>query len=298
MRLRRSLRNSAKAGLLLNLALFLCLAAFSGCSTSTSPSFSREEIPSAIRNILKKEYKTDSTTRLVGNTIWIYLPVEDFVIPAKKPEKFMQKFAVEENEGGITDKKISIKYKVSVVPDEELEQPNEYNKKVLETLQNALKALHRVLLSVERNQKNLPTISCIVLADIKNGFRFSEVNYLLDLKKYYYGFISSEEYNHRTVTQLNKTEEVIGDKEGKHLAYKDISFEDFLVGQILTRVRLKFQKPEVEKGVDIDKEILKTAIRTIKIYGFNDFKALNLYNSLTKNNIDLNRQAVETSAIE
>ena len=52
------LKNLVKCGLLLNIFLLL-LYHISGCSSSTAPTYLKEDIPQAIQNISKKEYNID-----------------------------------------------------------------------------------------------------------------------------------------------------------------------------------------------------------------------------------------------
>jgi hypothetical protein len=89
-----------------------------------------------------------------------------------------------------------------------------------------------------------------------------------------------------------------GDRQGLHLNYRNITFEDFLVKQIAQRIRMKFQKPEVEKNADIDKEILKVAVTTLKTYGFKNFSELELHNLITRSRTILNQPAVFARPIE
>ena len=72
----------------------------------------------------------------------------------------------------------------------------------------------------------------------------------------------------------------------------------FLMEQIKQRIKYKFQKPEVEKNADIDKEIAKIVVNTLKIYGFKDFDVIELYNAQTKNRVILNKAAALEAPIE
>lgn len=62
--------------------------------------------------------------------------------------------------------------------------------------------------------------------------------------------------------------------------------------QIKHRIKLKFQKPEVDKNIDIDKEILKIIIYTIKTYDLRNFREVQLDNLVTENRVILNQAAV------
>ena len=86
--------------------------------------------------------------------------------------------------------------------------------------------------------------------------------------------------------------EAIGDFKGRHLKFQDIDFKEFLVEQIRQRIRQKFNRAEVEKGADIDKEVLKSIKKVLEIYKFQDFLVLDLRNLLTDKKISLSRAAV------
>lgn len=297
MKLKPSLRNLAKAGLLLKQTILLLLLC-AGCTSSTAPSFSIKDIPGAIQDICKEEYKIDLVTRLVGQTLWIYIPVEDIFIPSDKPEKYTDKFEIEENSSKIVSGVVKVDYKIKAIPEQEKIQEFKYNKSVQEKISNVWKVLRRVIFSLERSKGQEPKLYYIVTADIKNGIEMSELIYYQDLLKVSYELISWGEYSHRAISQTNISDEVIGDEEGKHLKFRDIPIEEFITEQIAQRIKLKFQKPEVDKNADIDKEILKLVINTIKIYGFKDFNGVDLYNFITEDRTILNKAAVEASLIE
>jgi hypothetical protein len=145
---------------------------------------------------------------------------------------------------------------------------------------------------MQHSEEDGPQFYCIVIADIKNGFETIEIFYGQDLKKVSYEYISWGEYQHRIIEETNVSPLILQDKNGDHLDYRDISMKEFICAQIENRVRMKFNKPEVEASADIDKEILKIASTTLRIYNFKDFSALELNNILTQNRIILNKAAV------
>lgn len=296
MKLKLSLKNSVKRGLLLNICIIVFLT--SGCTSSTTPTYLREDISEAIQDICKNEYNIGVKVRLVGQTLWIYLPLEDIFVKSDKPEKYLERFAIEHNEDEFKSGLLKLEYLIKVIPEQEKYQELKYNKPAVEKINNVWKALRRVLFSMEPLKKGGVQFFYLVTADIKNGFEIKEIFYYPDLKKVSYEFISWNEYQHRTIQDTEILPEIIGDKEGLHLNYKDITLEEFIIGQIQHRIKLKFQKPEVEKNANIDKEILKIVVYTLKTYGFKDFSAVELNNLLTQNKIILNQAAVWARPVE
>ena len=290
------LRNSVKRGLLLNICIIVFLT--SGCTSSTTPTYLREDISEAIEDICKNEYRIEIRVKLVGETLWIYIPVEDILVASDKPEKYIEKFEISENQGNFIAGQFRFDYQIKSIPDEEKVQEYKYNKSVLEKVNNVWKVLRRVIFSMERKEDTEPRFFCVITADIKNGIELKDMFYYLDLKKVSYEFISWTEYQHRNIQKVDLVPEAIGDKEGLHIDYKNIDFEEFIANQIRHRIKLKFQKPEVEKNADIDKEILKIVVYTLKTYGFKDFSAVELNNLLTQNKIILNQAAVWARPVE
>jgi hypothetical protein len=294
MKSRPYLKNSVRTGL--NLLVIICL--ISGCTSSTAPTYLKEDIQDALQNICKNEYKIDLKATLVGSTLWIYLPVEGMFEKSDKPEKYSEKFAIDNDEAKFNEGVLKVEYMVRDVPENEKLQEYKYNKDAMDKIGNVWKSLRRVVFSMGHSKDNLPKFFCLVTADIKNGFEMREVSYYLDLKKVSYELISWSEYQHRVISSTGISPAIIGDKEGRHLIYSDISMEEFLASQIQQRIKLKFQKPEVDKNSDIDKEILKIAVYTLKTYGFTDFSSVELNNLLTKNKTVLNQAALLAKPME
>jgi len=291
------LKNLVKRGLLLNIYIVIFL--IFGCSLSTAPSYIKEDIDKAIQDICKNEYNIDVKVKLTGQTLWIYLPVEDMFAKSDKPQKYLERFSIEDNKVEFKGGTLKLEYIIKNVPEKENFQEYKFNKIVLDKINNVWKALRRVLFSLKRSkEENEPKFFCLVTADIKNGFETREIFYYLDLKKVSYEFISWTEYQHRVIEASDMSPEIIGDRDGLHLNYRDITLEEFVALQIQHRIKLKFQKPEVDKNADIDKEILKITVYTIKTYNLRDFLGVELNNLLTQNRIVLNQAALWARPIE
>jgi len=289
MKSKLSSKNLARAVLkLLPLILFL-----SACSSSTAPTFLKENISQAVKDICKKEYQLDVVTNLTGRTFWVYLPLENIITKSTKPEKYIERFLVEDKTNQFNERVLWVNYLVKPIPETERQQEMTLDKSVNTKIFNVLQVIRRVFFSMDNRQsENNPIFFCIVTADIVNGFELKQIFHLLDLKKISYGFISQTEYQHRIIQNTAVSGQIIGDKEGRHLVYEDITLEDFLAAQIQGRIRMKFQKPEVEKDADIDKEVRKIISLTLNTYCFKDFALVEMMNLATGAKIILNQAAI------
>jgi len=276
-------------------ALNFLLAAFllSGCSSSTSPTYSKDNIATTIEDICKNEYKLDVKAKLVGSTLWIYLPVENMLVRSDEKEKYTEKFEVKDNKAEFSGQALKIDFLIRPIKEKEVSQEYKYNKEVVEKMGNVWKVLRRVVFSLERKHTPEPKFYCLVTADINLGFEIRELIYYLDLKKVSYEFISWGEYQHRSIQDSNADVQIINDREGNHLEYKDFTMPEFITRQIQYRIKLKFSKPEVEGNADIDKEVIKIIAYVLDIYGFRDIEEAQLHNLATNNKISLNRAAIQ-----
>lgn len=280
-RLRRFSKSSAKRAL----SLLLPLALAAGCTISGSPTYVKKDIDKTVEKILRQEYQMQATSRLVGSTLWIYIPVKDLFEKTKgndPDDKIKERFELLENESILREGLLRVSYLVKpVVPEREKDQGYKINKKALEKINNAWEVLRRVAFSMDRRERDQIQFYILMGADTVNGLEIRETIYYKDLIKVMYRVISPGEYHHRVVVDSGLRSEVIGDTEGKSVNFIDVKFKDFLCKQIEHRVGLKFQKPEVEQTADTDKEIKKAVLETLRAYEFNDFSAAEMTNLLT-----------------
>jgi hypothetical protein len=288
MRSKVFLKNSVKLGLNICVFIFACL----GCSTSFAPTYSKSEVEKAIPRILSAEYKEDAVVRLSGSTLWMYLPLEDIFEKAEKPEKFLEKFIIEQNNVKFRADQVRCAYLIKTVPEREKSQEYVFNKKAQEKISNSIQVLRRVILSMNRRERDEMRFFILVAADIKNGLELTETIYAQDLIKVTYGFISPDEYRHRVSINSALSLSVVGDKAGKHIEYKDMTLREFIARQIVHRVTLKFQKPEVEQNVDVDKEVARIISETLNIYKMRNISRAWLDNLFTKSKVELTHSQI------
>jgi hypothetical protein len=294
-RLKLSSKNSAKT-VLLNLGLILWF--ISGCSPSIEPTYLKENIDRAVEEICQKEYNLAVRAKLVGSTLWVYLPLENILTKVDKPERYLERFQIAESRSELVgDKEIKLDYSIRAVPEKEKFQEFKMDKNAQDKSNNVLKVIRRVIFSMKRSKDETKFFS-VVTADIKNSFEIAQIFYYLDLKKVSYDYISWGEFQHRTLQNTNISPLIKYDRQGNHLNYKDIALKDFVVEQIQQRIRLKFSKPEVPSDTNIDKEIAKVVALTLKIYDFRELTKADLNNLLTGSRTILGESDIWNKAIE
>lgn len=303
MKLRLSLRNSAKDALSSNpphqlkillpilLILTLLLPALS-CNPNTSPTYTTENIVESLTTICKKEFSIRIVVNLAKQTLYVYLPLEEEIfIESDKPQEYLKLFEVTSIESSFHDDTISFGYNIKAIPEAKEAQNKKINPLVSKKMQQVFSALRRVLFSLKHSEDG-PKFFIIATADIKNGVEILETTYIDDFRKVLYGMLSWTEYQHRSLQDIKISLEAIGDLEGKHLEFRDVDFSEFLVEQIKQRLRIKFNRPEVEKGADIDREVLKSIKNVLEIYNFKEVNLLELNNLVTNNKVYLSRAAL------
>lgn len=291
-RLRLFLKNLARRGPLLN--LIIALLFIPACQPSVQPtSFQKENIPQVISDTLKKEYNLDVKSRLAGETLWIYIPIEGLFERTKTQKKHIIRFSADKNNCRFEDNSFKLEFLINpVVPETEQLQEFELNKKVLEDLNNIWGVIRRMLFSMDRAKNKEPNFIFLTAGDVKNGIEVRQISYYSDLKKLSYGFISMEEYQHRVIQETDFLPEIIGDKEGRHLKFYDVPLAEFVAKQIKSRVDAKFLAPEVKQTADIEKEIINACSLTITIYGLRDFNEVIINNLATGDKTILNAAAI------
>lgn len=288
MKLRQYLKNLAKAALNSLLTALL----LSSCSVNSSAPYTLETISEHLVKICRDTYKIDAVSKLSGQTLWVYLPLEESLfIDAKAPQEYTHKFDIKSLEGSLNYETLSFSYHILEIPETKDSQNKTFNPDVADKINKVLRTARRVIFNLTR-QKYEPRFFVMIATDIKTGIEFLNTVYVEDLRKVSYEMISWTEYQHRSVEDIGVSFPAIGDKTGKHILMRDIDFKDFLLEQIKQRLQTKFSRNEVEKGADIDDEVLKTIRYVLDIYKFNDFMVMDLKNALTKRKISFSRAAV------
>lgn len=272
---------------LLLIALLVC-----GCAIPSEPTYSLGNLADSLVKMAQEEYGLPLVSALVGQSLWIYLPLEEeLFVDADKPQEYTQKFDLKFVEGNLENSILSFNYDIREIPETKDSQNKKFNPKAAEKINKVLRCVRRVIFSLKRYRYE-PKFFITIATDTKNGIELIDINYVDDLKKALYEMISWVEYQHRTIEDIRISDAAIGDTKGKHLEIYDIDFRAFIIEQIKQRIRYKFSRSELKKGADIDKEVLKSAKNVLEIYKFNDFLSLNLKNMATDRMVSLSRAAI------
>ncbi len=282
---RRSSRSSARAVRDLVALLGLGLLVFCGCTTSTAPTYTTRDIANTYEKIIRDEYKTNAHARLVGKTLWVYLPVDKLFdkTSGKDPNDLIkERFEVQENKASLSDGLLSVEYLVKpIIPEREKDQGYKLNKDALDKITDAMEVMRRIIFSLDPKMRDEVQFYVLLAADVSNGLELSETIYYKDMIKVMYRLISPGEYHHRVPMKSGLLPEAIGNRTGQGIDFPELGFDSFICQQIEHRIGLKFQKPEVKQGIDMDKEIEKVVLETLRIYGFQDFRVGELTNLFT-----------------
>lgn len=122
-------------------------------------------------------------------------------------------------------------------------------------------------------KNHVPDFIVYVVADITTGIAFKTTAYLQDLRRVYHyqdaGF--TEEFQKRVITDQIGNKKIQGDKEGLFWDNHDVTWNEFLVKQIIHRVKFKYQRSD-HKPKNTDPYLLQDlAMETLQAYPFRSY---------------------------
>lgn len=237
--------------------------------------------------IIADELKMPVIVRQVGSTFWAYVPLEESFIVYKaapgsgtssvqSPTPVEAKPSLKFVETLYIDRQFQISYDISSTKNygKDPGMTSAYTESFTKIQQNIMSAIQRAF----EGSQTPPTFIVLIMADIKRGVELESVFYLDDLLKAMSiaQILPHEEFTKRYLNDFRGREDIIGDKEGKHLNYRDIPMTEFLARQIDNRVRFKYQQSAFGPSADAKSEILKAAQETLDAYGFKDYNSIEL----------------------
>ncbi len=249
----------------------------------------------------REEFELQVITRMVGQTLYIYLPIDKPIFDyeaqkennqsmAEDPAK--QKFSVQFLDVNLTAGKFNIEYDIidkKKSSKEDYGYNSAYTESYSKTQNNLFTAITDTFFSAKPDPKEQePRFVVIIVTDIKKGIETRSTFYLEDFKRYMSGDLPYDEYMKRFLADTKGGQSFIGDEIGSHIDYKDITMGEFLSTQLTNRIQFKFQRSDFPPNPDFDDAIIAIVADTTRYYQFNEFAEIRL------NNLRLNKKFIFT----
>jgi hypothetical protein len=264
-----------------------------GCGLSEDEElYSKDMAERKFIQICREEYNWDAKTKLIDNTLWIYIPYQRDIFQMKA-NRFAQisKCAISSLAGKFSNNIFYFEYQITPLlgPQEDKGYTYGLAEEISEDFRSLLNAIYRVYF----NTKQHPEFYVIVMADTANGVEVSYTIYNEDLKKIYNNVIPGEEQYKRILQDIRGGLTIIDDKEGRHLTYHRIDLGQFLTEQIIQRIRIKFFGADSKLCQVPEEEISKIISYVMHTYQFQDFLKVNLRNLSSGAEVGMSRWDLE-----
>ena len=155
-----------------------------------------------------------------------------------------------------------------------------YNENYTKKRQLIYQGLQETVFNVDKAKA--PDFVIILIADVTKGLATKSTLYLTDLKQFLSEALPPDEYYLREATEILGDQNLIGDKQGRSIQYKDVVWPDFLTEQLKNRIRYKLTQSEFPPEGKPDTEIIRIAANTFRFYPFKDYVGIHLYNMREK----------------
>ncbi len=280
---------------LLSLSIFIA-----GCGPSPLPEkkIASSEAYTKFLKLAKEDYSLEPVTHWVENTLWIYLPTEEslFDLKAKDPappgDQPVDKETLQFIDGKYEAGQFMITYDVAKVRSypKDYGYGTSYSEEYQSKQRNIMAALTRAF----ENAEEKPEFLILVAADIKKGIELKMAMAYQDLDRASKDQTFMEEYAYRAVLDTPHGDKaIIGDKVGKHLEYKPITWPEFLTKQILYRLQFKYQQSSFPPKDTPEKIITTAAAQTVKAYNFTAYDGIVLKDLASRETKTIDKAAID-----
>lgn len=318
----------ARARLLLTVGCLCAVVSLSGCSKppAPKPSPSLAEANKNFLELCKKDYNLNPKLKFLGNTMYIYLPLEHNIISlkatgtpsiddtAEKSRNILFLNAEFQNNDFLITYHIEPFKKYAISPGYGSPYDEQYRKKqqfLLQALTRTYNELdqedapgdvyyHNVRKQETHEEtvrfkpvKNSPDFIVVTITDIKKGIEIVTTFYYTDYKYISLGRLPTDEYFKRIITEPLGNINAIGDFDGTHITYKDITWPEFIAKQIIHRIKFKYQQSGTPPTKTDEEEILSIVKSAIDAYNFQDFDNVILKNLADGETTTINKEELE-----
>ncbi|MBF0385821.1 MAG: hypothetical protein HQL27_08130 [Candidatus Omnitrophica bacterium] len=269
------------------LAVFFAFACNPSSNKTKAPVSPQEKLS----GILKDELKLEMVIKQAGKTLWLYYPREEsFIIlsagdeEASVSKEYKESLSVNFLDTTFDGKTFKVDYDIGSVKayEKNYGYTTGYQESFRQEQQNILSSVYRSF----ADEKTKPDFVVLVVTDITLGLEMTTYMAFNDLLRAFQDMSFGEEYTRRIVMETPKgSKSFIGDKKGRHLDFRELTWGEFLAKQITYRVQYKYTRSAFRPGPDTEKELLNIIIEAISAYdyiGFSEVVLSDLASKLSK----------------
>lgn len=288
-----------------SLLLLAVMVMTGGCDFLKEKTFTPTQAEQKLITFCKEEGNLDIVIKRIGPALWIYAPIEEAIFDVKaspdkgKTERKVQPLSLLSVETAFSEKYFKLNYDVipNVLAPEPVTYGSSYNETYTKKRQLVYQALQESFFNAKDAPKDpMPDFVVIMVTDITKGIATKSVVYLSDLKRYVSEALPPDEYYMREINEIIGQEALIQDKLGRNVPYTDITWPWFLLEQIKTRIKYKFNNSTLPADTDPAAEIAKAAANTLRFYPFKDYTGILLYDVRSKKDLNLTRDMLSEYA--
>ncbi len=281
------------------LVLILAVSLLTGCGWPKDQRYTASEAEQKFITFCQTEGSITATTRSVGKTQWIYVPLEIPLFDIKatrgeKPKRMRTPLSLLSLEIKYKTSAFSLEYDIipDVLPPESPSYASGYNEAYTKKRQLIYQGIQETFFNI-KDPAEMPIFFVVVVADITKGVATRSTLYLEDLRKFMTEALPPDEYYMREQNDIIGNPELVGDKTGQYLTYQDVAWPDFLTDQMKTRIKYKFSGSTFPPKTEPDQVIIGLVANTVRFYPFQDFTTIKLSNFREKRELEFSKEQLK-----
>lgn len=255
------------------------------CSSNPQKQITINEAHKKFLSICKNEINIDVISQFVGDTFWIYAPIKDNILQTSasregsmSSDQYKEVPSINYADTQFKDHVFIVQYDIDLKRNypKSYGYTSSYSSKYQALQQGLLAALNRSF--SETDDDSALRFVILVIADITTGIEVESILYFEDIK---HGLsltqdLAQDEFMKRYVAELRGNKNIIGDLDGKHLTYYQMTMPGFLARQITNRINFKYQRSSHPPSLNTLEELTKLLIETFDAYDYQEYSEVRL----------------------
>jgi len=275
----------------------LCLLTAAGCARTQGPEpLTLTDAQKQFVSMLNEENGLDVHVRAFPNTFWVYLPMDRMFFQMKATPQgpvnsgqSTTKPAVNYLDSSFDGGRFILKYDIAPAKayGKDYGYKSEFSEEYKAKQRHILTAIYRTF----NEAGDAPSFFVLVIADTVNGLQSTTYIHFKDLQRAYMDPSFHEEYARRIVSEQPAGDiRLIGDTQGRNVAYFDLTWPRFLAKQMAHRITFKYQQSAFPPSLDTKTELLTIAAAAVSGYEYTEFNSVELIDMNTQTAYSIPRQ--------